>query len=123
MIYTSDPAVIRVSVTLLAIAAVFQLFDGCQVVAAGALRGTGNTRTPMVCNLVFYWFAGLPLGVLLAFRFGWGAAGIWVGLCVALVLIGSVLLVVWQQTVTELRRPARTRRAPQLESPLPPACH
>ncbi|HXM41687.1 MAG TPA: MATE family efflux transporter [Bryobacteraceae bacterium] len=102
-IYTNDPAVIRVSVTLLAIAAAFQLFDGCQVVAAGALRGTGNTRTPMWCNLVFYWFVGLPLGMWLCFRAGWGAAGLWMGLCCGLILIGSVLLAVWRHTVARLQ--------------------
>jgi MATE family multidrug resistance protein len=93
-----------VSVTLLAIAAAFQLFDGCQVVAAGALRGAGNTRTPMWCNLLFYWFVGLPLGMWLCFRAGWGAAGLWTGLCCGLILIGSVLLVVWRNTVADLRR-------------------
>lgn len=103
-LYTADPAVIRVSVTLLAIAAAFQLFDGCQVVAAGALRGTGNTRTPMLCNLVFYWFVGLPLGALLCFRFGWGAAGLWTGLCFGIILIGSALIAVWGRTVAELRQ-------------------
>jgi len=102
-LYTDDPAVIRMSVTLLAIAAAFQLFDGCQVVATGALRGAGNTRTPMWCNLLFYWFVGLPLGMWLCFRAGWGAAGIWTGLCCGLVLIGSVLLVVWRKTVADLR--------------------
>jgi MATE family multidrug resistance protein len=102
-IYTDDPAVIRVSVTLLAIAAAFQLFDGCQVVAAGALRGTGNTRTPMWCNLLFYWFVGLPLGMWLCFRAGWGAAGLWTGLCCGLILIGSVLLAVWRHTVARLQ--------------------
>ena len=105
-IYTADPAVIRMTVTLLAIAAAFQLFDGCQVVVAGALRGTGNTRTPMWCNLLFYWFFGLPLGMWLCFRAGWGAAGLWTGLCCALILIGSVLLAVWRGTVAELRRSA-----------------
>ncbi len=105
-IYTADPAVIRMSVTLLAIAAAFQLFDGCQVVAAGALRGTGNTRTPMWCNLLFYWFVGLPLGMWLCFHAGWGAAGLWTGLCCGLILIGSVLLAVWHQTVADLRRSA-----------------
>jgi multidrug resistance protein, MATE family len=103
-IYTADPAVIRVSVTLLAIAAVFQLFDGCQVVATGALRGAGNTRTPVLCNLLFYWFVALPLGMYLCFRAGWGAAGLWTGLCCGLILIGSVLLVVWRRTVAELRQ-------------------
>jgi MATE family multidrug resistance protein len=102
-IYTADPAVIRVSVTLLAIAGAFQLFDGCQVVAAGALRGTGNTRTPMWCNLLFYWFVGLPLGMWLCFRAGWGAAGLWTGLCCSVILIGSVLLAVWRRTVADLR--------------------
>jgi MATE family multidrug resistance protein len=98
-IYTSDPAVIKVSVTLLAIAAAFQLFDGCQVVVSGALRGTGNTRAPMFCNLLFYWVVGLPLGMWLCFGLGWGAAGIWVGLCCGLMLIGSALLLVWRRTV------------------------
>ncbi|HLY20086.1 MAG TPA: MATE family efflux transporter [Bryobacteraceae bacterium] len=112
-LYSDDPAVIRISVTLLSIAAAFQLFDGCQVVAAGALRGTGNTRTPMLCNLVFYWFVGLPLGAILCFRYGWGAAGLWVGLCAGLILIGSVLLIVWRQTVTELRRTSRPAYARQ----------
>ena len=103
-LYTADPAVIRMSVTLLAIAAVFQMFDGCQVVVAGALRGTGDTRTPMWCNLLFYWFVGLPLGIWLCFRAGWGAAGLWTGLCCGLILIGSVLLAVWRRTVAGLRR-------------------
>jgi len=105
-IYTADPAVIGMSVKLLAIAAVFQLFDGCQIVAAGALRGAGNTRPPMWCNLFFYWFVGLPLGVWLCFHAGWGAAGLWTGLCCGLILIGSALLTVWRWTVADLRRSA-----------------
>jgi len=105
-IYTPDRAVIRNSVVLLAIAAAFQLFDGCQIIAAGALRGVGNTRTPMLCNLFFYWFIGLPLGYALCFAAGWGAPGLWTGLCIALILIGSTLLVVWRQTVVELARSA-----------------
>jgi MATE family multidrug resistance protein len=106
-LYTADPAVIRMSVTLLAIAAAFQLFDGCQVVVSGALRGAGHTRAPMWCNLLFYWFVGLPLGMWLCFRAGWGAPGLWMGLCFALILIGSVLLVVWRRTVADLARLAR----------------
>jgi|SRR5580658_1147739 MATE family multidrug resistance protein len=105
-LYTADPAVIRLSVTLLAICAAFQLFDGCQVVVGGALRGTGNTRAPMWCHLVFYWFVGLPLGMWLCFRAGWGAAGLWTGLCWGIVGIGSVLLIVWRRTVAGLHRSA-----------------
>jgi MATE family multidrug resistance protein len=103
-VYTPDPVVIRKSVVLLAIAAAFQLFDGCQIIASGALRGAGITRTPMLCNLVFYWFLGLPLGYALCFAADWGAAGLWTGLCIALILIGSVLLWVWRETVADLIR-------------------
>ncbi len=116
-IYTNDPAVIHMGATLLAIAAAFQLFDGCQVVASGALRGAGNTRTPMLCNLVFYWFLGLPLGMWLCFRLGWGAAGLWTGLCAGLIAIGSVLLVVWRQTVVELRRGSPVLQWPSTGAP------
>jgi MATE family multidrug resistance protein len=96
-LFSPDPAVIGVGATLLLIAAAFQLFDGLQTVATGALRGTGDTRTPMLANLVAYWFIGLPLGYILCFRMGWGAVGIWVGLCVGLILIGSALLIAWNK--------------------------
>jgi MATE family multidrug resistance protein len=96
-IYTPDPVVIRAASGLLFVAAFFQLFDGLQVVATGALRGAGDTRTPMICHLFFYWAVGLPLGAYLCFRLGWGAAGLWTGLCVALILIGSALLCFWRR--------------------------
>jgi len=78
-IYTPDPAVIRAAGALLFVAAFFQLFDGMQTVATGALRGAGDTRTPMLCHLFFYWCVGLPVGAYLCFRMGWGAAGLWAG--------------------------------------------
>jgi MATE family, multidrug efflux pump len=96
-IYTPDPAVIAVSSGLLFVGAFFQLFDGLQVVATGALRGAGDTRTPMICHLVFYWAVGLPVGAYLCFRWDWGAKGLWVGLCVALILIGCTLVYAWRQ--------------------------
>jgi len=97
--FTTDRAVIRTAVSLLAVAAAFQLFDGIQTVATGALRGTGDTRTPMICHLLGYWLIGLPLGYVLCFAMGWGAVGLWTGLCIALVLISLVLLVVWTRKV------------------------
>jgi multidrug resistance protein, MATE family len=96
-IYTADPALIPPASALLFVAAFFQLFDGMQTVATGALRGAGDTRTPMLCHLFFYWAVGLPLGAYLCFRLSWGAPGMWAGLCVALILIGSALLYFWRR--------------------------
>ena len=101
-IYTTDEMVIRNATTLLAAGAAFQLFDGIQSVATGALRGAGDTRTPMLCHFTAYWIIGLPLGAWLCFQHGWGALGLWVGLSLALILIGIVLLIVWRRTVRRL---------------------
>ncbi len=97
LMYTSDPVVIKSAIALLAAAAAFQLFDGIQTVATGALRGTGDTRTPMLCHFSGYWLIGLPLGIYLCFRQHWGALGLWVGLSLALILIGLLLLVFWRR--------------------------
>jgi multidrug resistance protein, MATE family len=99
LMYTPDESVIRATISLLAAGAAFQLFDGIQTVATGALRGAGDTRTPMLCHLTAYWLIGLPLGAWLCFRRGWGAFGLWSGLSLALILIGIVLLWAWRRTV------------------------
>jgi len=96
-IYTPDPVVIRAASMLLFVGGFFQLFDGMQTVATGALRGAGDTRTAMTCHLIFYWLLGLPLGAYLCFHWGWGAAGLWTGLCIALILIGCALLYFWRR--------------------------
>lgn len=96
-LFSPDPAIIRVGARLLLVAAAFQLFDGVQVVTTGALRGAGDTRTPMLANCVAYWLMGIPLGYYLCFRLHWGAVGVWIGLCAGLMIIGSALLVTWQR--------------------------
>jgi MATE family multidrug resistance protein len=100
--YTPDETVIRSTILLLAAGAAFQLFDGIQTVATGALRGAGDTRTPMFCHFTAYWIIGLPLGAWLCFRRGWGAFGLWSGLSLALILIGIVLLFAWRRAVRRL---------------------
>lgn len=83
----ADPArgaILQVGVTLLAIAALFQVVDACQVLMLGLLRGVQDTAVPMVVAAISYWGLGVPAGWLLGFPMGWGAAGIWMGLVVGL---------------------------------------
>ena len=101
-IYTPAEDIVAATVLLLGAGAAFQLFDGIQTVATGALRGAGDTRTPMLCHLVAYWVIGLPLGSWLCFHRGWGAFGLWAGLSLALILIGVVLLATWRRMIRRL---------------------
>jgi MATE family multidrug resistance protein len=93
--FTTDASVLGVGVSLLSVAALFQLFDGLQVVTIGVLRGLGDTRTPMVAALVGYWVLGLPAGWALAFPMGFGVRGLWFGMLVGLFAVGVSLLGVW----------------------------
>lgn len=97
-VFSADPRVITAGVALLAVAALFQLFDGLQVVATGALRGSGDTRTPLVWSLVGYWILGLPVGYYLCFVRDHGVVGLWVGLLIGLFVTGMTLVTVWSRT-------------------------
>lgn len=101
-LFSPDPEVMRIGVLLLFVAAAFQLFDGLQTVATGALRGAGETRLPMFSSLVAYWVIGLPLGYYFGFRRGLGAFGIWLGLAFSLMVLGTALLLVWRSKVKKL---------------------
>ena len=101
-LFTPDAAVVQMGARLLVVGAFFQLFDGMQVVFTGALRGTGDTHTAMICHFCGYWLIGLPVGYFLCFNWGWGAVGLWGGLCLALVLLGIVLLYIWHRRVPAL---------------------
>jgi len=94
-IWTHDRAVVTLGAHVLAIVAGFQIFDGIQTVSTGALRGLGETRFPMLMNLMGYWVLGLPFGALLCFRLQWGLSGLWTGLTVSLILIALVLIARW----------------------------
>lgn len=91
----ANTAVIGLAVTFLSFAALFQIFDGAQAVAAGMLRGLHDTKVPMILAAIGYWGVGLPLGVLLAFHFGFEGNGIWIGLSSGLAVVAVLLLVRW----------------------------
>jgi MATE family multidrug resistance protein len=91
-LFTTDPGVVSAGASLLVVAAAFQVVDGTQAVASGALRGLGDTRFPMFANLGAYWVIALPLGAVLGFPLGYGAEGVWWALAVGL-LVAAVVLV------------------------------
>jgi MATE family multidrug resistance protein len=91
--YTGDATVVALAATLIPLAGVFQVFDGTQVVAAGVLRGIGDTTAPMVVNILGFWCVGLPAGAWLAFGAGGGARGLWWGLVAGLAAVAALLLV------------------------------
>lgn len=107
-IYTRDSQVVAIALRLLGLAALFQLFDGTQTVATGALRGLGNTRIAMLVNFVCYWIFGLPLGYWLCFVLLWGIYGVWLGLTIALIGIALILLYAWNKHSQVVNFPALT---------------
>ena len=90
-IYTSDPEVLKMAITLLFMAAIFQISDGLQVAAAGALRGLKDTRFPMVITFVAYWLIGMPLGYTLGIVMGGGARSMWIGIICGLTAAAVLL--------------------------------
>lgn len=99
--------VIAAGVSLLYVAAVFQLADAGQVQALSLLRGMHDTRVPMLMATVSYWIAGLPIAYLLGFRFGLGGVGIWTGLTAALSLAWLGMgLRLWQKAFRTRRQAA-----------------
>ena len=91
-LYSPDPGVIAMAAALIPLAGLFQVFDGTQAVAMGVLRGIGDTRLPIVVNLIGYYAVGLPVGLYLAFTVGWGARGLWLGLVAGLAVVAVALV-------------------------------
>lgn len=90
-LYSTDTEVVRIAASLLLLAAVFQLFDGAQVVGLGILRGIGDVNVPTFITFAAYWVFGLPIGYYLGFHLDFGIYGIWTGLTGGL-LVASILL-------------------------------
>lgn len=84
--------ILRIGATLLALAAMFQLLDGAQVMALGLLRGVQDTRVPMWLAAFSYWVVGIPCSYLLAFKAGFGSAGLWSGLVIGLAFASALLM-------------------------------
>ena len=87
--------VVALALEFLVVVALFQLFDGCQTVAGGVLRGLQDTRVPMLLGAAGYWIVGFGTAVGLAFGAGLEGIGIWVGLAVGLATVSLLLMLRW----------------------------
>jgi multidrug resistance protein, MATE family len=99
----ANAAVLALTVHFLALAALFQVVDGAQAVAAGMLRGLHDTRVPMLLAALGYWGLGIPLSAWFAFGLGWGGTGVWLGLLTGLGSTAALLTVRWWQLSHPLR--------------------
>jgi len=105
----ADPAnreTVEIALRLMAIAALFQVFDGMQVIAAGALRGYNDTMIPMLLATFGYWGVGFVGGWLLAFPLGYGAVGLWWGLALGLAVVAILLTMRLYSLASPISRPA-----------------
>ncbi|HWZ14355.1 MAG TPA: MATE family efflux transporter [Mucilaginibacter sp.] len=99
-IYTTDKMVISIAAQLLILAALFQLFDGTQVVGLGILRGMGDVNVPTFITFLAYWVVGLPVGYVLGIKLNLGVQGVWYGLVLGLA-VSSILLFVRFQFISK----------------------
>lgn len=97
------PQIVVIGVALIAVAAVFQIADGAQVIALGLLRGLADTRLPMILATVSYWGVGIPASYVLGFTLGYDGPGVWFGLVIGLVLAGLTMSARFLHLVRRLR--------------------
>lgn len=96
--------IIAIGVGLLAVAALFQLVDGAQVIALGLLRGMQDTGTPMVIAALSYWVVGIPASYILGFPMGLGGVGVWLGLVLGLACAGVLLMMrFWGTSLAQMQ--------------------
>nr|WP_294814495.1 MATE family efflux transporter [uncultured Sphingomonas sp.] len=110
----ANAEVVVLSLRFLTVAAVFQLVDGAQAVAAGVLRGLQDTRTPMLIALFGYWVVGFSCSVVLGFKTGLGGEGVWWGLAAGLLVVATLLNVRWWRRRELGLLPGRDRVQPRL---------
>jgi len=105
-IYTNDPVVAPLAVSLLFYAAIFQYPDGLQIVSAGALRGYKDTRMPMLYTVISFWIVGMTLGYSLTFGREMGPAGMWIGMIAGLTIAAGLMMRRFNYTSRKLIREA-----------------
>ncbi|HYG41886.1 MAG TPA: MATE family efflux transporter [Bordetella sp.] len=108
----ANASLLALASSYLAVAAVFQIVDGAQVMGAGMLRGLHDTRIPMIYAAIGYWGLGLPAGAALAFWADWRGVGIWSGLAIGLGVVAVLMTRRWLRRERDGLAPPLPRAAP-----------
>lgn len=91
-LFSQDEVLIKISVPILYILAIFQVFDGLQVALSGIFKGIKKTGVVLLANFIAYWLISIPLGYTLAFHYGLNLKGFWFGLCSAAVILCIIMV-------------------------------
>lgn len=105
----ASPETLQLASLLLMVAGVFQLADGVQATAAGALRGLKDTRLPLLFAALGYWGLSLPIGLGLGFSLGLGPIGVWIGLACGLGVVAVLMTLRWARLAASGGRAPRRR--------------
>lgn len=116
-VYTHDPSVVSLAVSLLRLAAFIELFDGSGIIFAGALRGAGDTTFLFRTSLILNWVIFTPLTLLMTFVWKLGVVGAWISLCTLIVLFGTCngwryARLRWESLLSMSARMANSAQAP-----------
>lgn len=99
---SSNTQIIALALPMLMVGTLAQAVDGIQKIAHGALQGIQDTSMPMYLSIPAFWIIGLPTGYLLAFKFGWGGTGLWIGQSIGLALAAVLFVLRFQQLLRKL---------------------
>lgn len=103
-LFTSDAALVKISVPVLYVLALFQIFDGLQVSLSGIFKGIKKTKIVMIANFIGYWLISIPLGYTLAFKYNMNIIGFWYGLVSAAVILCAIMLIILRKYLAEMKK-------------------
>ncbi len=103
-LFTQDDALIKISIPVVYVLAMFQVFDGLQVALSGVFKGIKKTGVVLLANFIAYWLISIPLGYTLAFRFGLNLKGFWFGLCSAAVILCIMMITMLFKNIKRMEK-------------------
>lgn len=100
-LFSQDEVLIKISVPVLYVLAIFQVFDGLQVALSGIFKGIKKTGVVLLSNFIAYWLISIPVGYTLAFHYNLNLRGFWYGLALAAVILCTIMLIMLLRNLKE----------------------